>query len=328
MPDRPRRTIPFMIALHEIREAQRRLEGRVHRTPMVGSRTLSERIGAAVLLKVEAFQRTGSFKVRGVLNRLHHLTPDERARGLVTVSAGNHAQAVAYGAGLEGVRAVVVMPQHASPAKVAACRGYGAEVVLHGDVFGAFARMEELREQHGYTLLHPFDDPLVMAGQGTVGAEMCEDVPEIDVAIVPVGGGGLISGVATAVRALRPHARIIGVEPIGAPAVRRALDAGEPVRLEHVDTIADGLGAPITGPNVLEHVRALVDDVVTVSDATIADGLRFLLERCKLLVEPAGAAGVAALLDGTVRVAAGARVAVILSGGNIDLPRLRTLLPS
>jgi threonine dehydratase len=317
-----------MIALHEIREAQRRLEGRVHRTPVVGSRTLSERIGAAVLLKVEAFQRTGSFKVRGVLNRLHHLTPEERARGLVTVSAGNHAQAVAYGAGLEGVRAVVVMPQHASPAKVAACRGYGAEVVLHGDVFGAFARMEELREQHGYTLLHPFDDPIVMAGQGTVGAELCEDVPEIDVAIVPVGGGGLISGVATAVRALRPHARIIGVEPIGAPAVRRALDAGEPVRLEHVDTIADGLGAPITGPNVLEHVRALVDDVVTVSDATIADGLRFLLERCKLLVEPAGAAGVAALLDGTVRVAAGARVAVILSGGNIDLPRLRTLLPS
>jgi threonine dehydratase len=317
-----------MIDIRDIREAQRRLEGRVHRTPVLGSRTLSERTGAATLLKVEAFQRTGSFKVRGVLNRLYHLSDGERERGLVTVSAGNHAQAVAYGAGLEGVRAVVVMPEHASPAKVEACRGYGAEIVLHGDVFAAFARMEELREQHGYTLVHPFDDVHIIAGQGTVGAEVCEDIPDVDLVVVPVGGGGLLSGVATAVRSLRPRARIIGVEPAGAPAVRRALDAGEPVLLERVDTIADGLGAPVTGPNVLEHVRALVDDVVTVDDASIADALRFLLERCKLLVEPAGAAGVAALLAGTVRAPVGAHVAVILSGGNIDLPRLRTLLPS
>lgn len=317
-----------MIHIDDIRRAQRRLEGHVHRTPVLGSRTLGERIGGTALLKVEAFQRTGSFKVRGVLNRLHHLTPLERERGLVTVSAGNHAQAVAYGSSLENVRAVVVMPELASPAKVEACREYGAEVVLHGDVFAAFARMEELREQHGYTLVHPFDDPHVIAGQGTVGTELCDDVPGIDVVVVPVGGGGLLSGVATAVRALRPHARIIGVEPDGAPAVRRALDEGSPVRLERVATIADGLGAPITGPVVLEHVRAVVDDVVTVTDDSIADALRFLLERCKLLVEPAGAAGVAALMDGTVQVPAGARVAVILSGGNIDLPRLRTLLPS
>ena len=317
-----------MIDIGDIRDAQDRLHGRVHRTPVLGSRTLGERIGATALLKVEAFQRTGSFKARGVLNRLHHLSPDERERGLVTVSAGNHAQAVAWGAALEHVRAVVVMPEHASPAKVQACRDYGAEVVLHGDVFDAFARMEELRQQHGYTLLHPFDDPYVIAGQGTVGAELCDDVPDIDVVVVPVGGGGLLSGVAVAVRALRPRARIIGIEPAGAPAVRRALDAGEPVRLEKVDTIADGLGAPMTGPHVLEHVRAVVDDIVMVDDESIAGALRFLLERCKLLVEPAGAAGVAALLDGTVKVDAGARVAVILSGGNIDLPRLRTLLPS
>jgi threonine dehydratase len=317
-----------MIHIRDIRSAQQRLAGHVHRTPVLGSRTLSERIGATALLKVEAFQRTGSFKVRGVLNRLHHLSAAERERGLVTVSAGNHAQAVAYGAGLERVRAVVVMPEHASPAKVQACRDYGAEVVLHGDVFGAFARMEELREQHDYTLLHPFDDLHVIAGQGTVGAELCDDVSDIDVVIVPVGGGGLLSGVATAVRAIRPHARIIGVEPAGAPAVRRALDAGGPVRLERVDTIADGLGAPMTGPVVLEHVRAVVDDIVIVDDDGIAAALRFLLERCKLLVEPAGAAGVAALMDGTVRVAAGARVGIILSGGNIDLTRLRTLLPS
>jgi threonine dehydratase len=317
-----------MVDIHDIRAAQQHLEGRVHRTPLLGSRTLSERVGGAALLKVEAFQRTGSFKARGVLNRLRHLSAEERERGLVTVSAGNHAQAVAWGAGLEDVRAVVVMPEHASPAKVEACREYGAEVVLHGDVFAAFARMQELRDAHGYTLLHPFDDPHVIAGQGTVGAELCADIPDVAMVVVPVGGGGLISGVATAVRALHPRARIIGVEPTGAPAVRRALDAGAPVRLDEVATIADGLGAPMTGPVALEHIRAFVDDVVTIPDDSIVDGLRFLLERCKLLVEPAGAAGVAALMDGTIRVPASGPTAIILSGGNIDLQRLRTLLPS
>src|SRR5690606_38493334 len=166
---------------------------RVHRTPVLGSRTLGERIGATVLLKVESLQRTGSFKPRGVLNRLRHLSPEERQRGLVTVSAGNHAQAVAYAAGLEGIRAVVVMPETAPAAKVEACRDYGAETVLHGDVFAAFDRMEQLRREHGYTLVHPFDDPHIIAGQGTVGAELCDDVPDIDLVVVPVGGGGLIS---------------------------------------------------------------------------------------------------------------------------------------
>ena len=317
-----------MIGIDDIRRAQRGLQGHVHRTPVLGSRTLSDRIGATAFLKVEAFQRTGAFKVRGAINRMHHLSEDERRRGVVTFSAGNHAQAVAYGARLEGIRAVVVMPEHASPAKVHACRDYGADVVLHGDVFGALERMEELRTEHGYTVVHPFDDPHVIAGQGTVGLELCEDVPDLDLVVVPVGGGGLLSGVATAVRALRPRARVIGVEADGAPALRRALDAGEPVRLERVDTIADGLGAPITGFHVLEHVRALVDDVVTISDDSIAAGLRFLLERCKVLVEPAGAAGVGALLAEAVPVPPGAKVGIILSGGNMDLPRLRTLLPS
>jgi len=316
-----------MVDIQDVRRAEQHIRGRVHRTPLLSSRTLGERIGAEVLLKTETFQRTGSFKARGVLNRLHHLTPDERARGLVTVSAGNHAQAVAWASTKEGVRATVVMPEHAVAAKVQACRDYGADVVLHGDVFAAFERMEQLRAQHGYTLVHPFDDPHVIAGQGTVGTEVCDDTPETDVVIVPAGGGGLLSGIAVAVRALRPRARIIGVEPSGAPAIRRALDEGKPVRLERIDTIADGLGAPATGPVVLEHVNALVDDVVTVSDDAIAEGLRFLLERCKILVEPAGAAGVAALLEGAVRVPRGARVAVILSGGNIDPARLRSLLP-
>lgn len=316
-----------LVTLAAIEAAGTAIGDRVHHTPLLTSRTLGERIDASVLLKVEAFQRTGSFKARGVLNRLSHLTADERERGLVTVSAGNHAQAVAYGAALEKVRAVVVMPEHATQAKVAASREYGAEIVLHGDVIAAFARMEQLRDEHGFTVIHPFDDPLVIAGQGTVGAEICDDVSDVDLVVVPVGGGGLISGVATAVSALRPNARIIGVEPAGAPAVRRALDAGSIVRLDRVDTIADGLGAPATGPNALEHIRAYVDDVVVIDDAAIADGLRFLLERCKLLVEPAGAAAVAALLSGAIAVPRGARVVAVLSGGNIDMQRLRTLLP-
>jgi threonine dehydratase len=219
------------------------------------------------------------------------------------------------------------MPAHASPAKVEASRAYGAHVVLHGDVFAAFARMDELRTAHGYTLLHPFDDELVIAGQGTVGAELCDAAGTVDAVVVPVGGGGLLAGIATAVRALQPKARVYGVEPVGAACLRRGLDAGVPVRLERIDTIADGLSAPATGERVLEHVRASVDDVVMVSDDAIIDALRLLLERCKVLAEPAGAAGLAALLSGVIRVPAGARVGVVISGGNIDLERLRTLLP-
>lgn len=315
-----------MIGIEEIRTARRVLEGRLPRTPLLGSRTISSRLGAEALLKVESFQRTGSFKSRGVMNRLRHLTEEERARGLITISAGNHAQAVAWAAGRERVNATVVMPETASPAKVDASRGYGADVVLHGDVFAAFRRMHELRERYGYTLIHPFDDPHIIAGQGTVGLELCEDAGDLDLVVVPVGGGGLLAGVATAVRALQPRARIVGVEPVGAAGLRAGLDANAPVSLERVDTIADGLGAPSTSELVLEHVRAADVDVVTVTDSAIADALIVLLERCKLLAEPAGAAGLAALLSGAVHVPAGARVAIIVSGGNIDLPRLRSLL--
>jgi threonine dehydratase len=282
--------------------------------------------GASLFLKPECLQRTGSFKVRGVLNRVRSLTAEERRRGLITISAGNHAQAVAYAAAAEGVHATVVMPAAATRSKVEASRGYGAEVVLHGDIFGAFARMEELRQEQDRVLIHPFDDPAVMAGQGTVGAELCDDVADLDLVIVPTGGGGLLSGAAVAVKAMQPRCRVIGVEPTGAAAVKRGLEAGAPVRLERVDSIADGLGAPMTGPNVLEHVRALVDDIVLVSDADIATALRLLLERCKLLVEPAGAAGLAALLSGAVPLRDGQRVGVILSGGNVDVQRLQELL--
>jgi threonine dehydratase len=315
-----------MIDIDDVRTAHRHIVARVHRTPLLSSRTLGERTGTTLFLKPESLQRTGSFKVRGVVNRLRHLTDEERDRGLITVSAGNHAQAVAWAAAREGVRATVVMPASAPASKVEASRGYGADVVLHGDVFDAFARMEELRARDGSVLIHPFDDPYIVAGQGTVGLEIMEDLGDVDLVVVPVGGGGLIAGVATAVKALRPGARVIGVEPAGAAAVSRGLEAGAPVRLERVDTIADGLGAPMTGEFVLRHVQAFVDDVVTVSDDEIAAALREILTRCKLLTEPAGAAGVAALLAGHIAAPAGGRTAVVLSGGNVDLQRLSALL--
>jgi threonine dehydratase len=315
-----------MVDLDDIQRAHAILAGRVHRTPVFSTRMLGEETGTELHLKAECLQRTGSFKVRGVFNRLESLTREERARGLVAVSAGNHAQALAYGAATMSIPCTVVMPAHASPAKVEASRGYGADVVLHGDVFAAFDKMEELRRQRGLTLVHPFDDPGIIAGQGTVGLEMIADLDDLDAVIVPVGGGGLIAGIATAVKALRPATRVIGVEPEGAPAVRRALDAGGVVRLERVDTVADGLGAPMTGETALAHIRAHVDDVVLVSDDALLDALSLILARTKLLVEPAGAAGIAALRSGAVRLPPGSRVAAVLSGGNIDMQRLKEVL--
>src|SRR5690606_570889 len=315
-----------MVSLNDIQRAHAVLAGRIHRTPVFSSRMLKEATGTELHLKTENLQKTGSFKVRGVFNKIEQLAAAERERGLVAVSAGNHAQALAYASFVTGVRCTVVMPEHASPAKVAASRAYGADVVLHGDVFGAFEKMEELRRERGYTLVHPFDDEAIIAGQGTVALELIADLDDIDWVIVPVGGGGLIAGVATAVKALRPSAKVIGVEPEGAAAVRRALDAGAPVRLERVATIADGLGAPMTGDVALAHIREYVDDVVLVTDDAIASALTMMLERTKLLVEAAGAAGVAALLSGALRVPEGSRVAVIASGGNIDLQRLKEVL--
>jgi len=314
------------ISLQDIERAAAAIAGRVHRTPLLSSRSLSDRAGVRVSIKAECLQRTGSFKVRGVFNRLRRLSAEERARGLITISAGNHAQALAYGAGREGIACTVVMPAHASPSKVEASRAYGADVVLHGSVFEAFEKCEALRRERGLTLVHPFDDPDIIAGQGTIGLEILEDAPDADIVIVPIGGGGLISGIATAVKALRPTVRVIGVEPEGAPTMTLALRKGEPRRLEHIDTVADGLTAPAAGPNTLEHVRAFVDDVVLVTDAEILSALAFLLERAKLLVEPAGAAAAAALLAGKVQAPEDAHVVVVASGGNVDLPRLKQLI--
>jgi threonine ammonia-lyase medium form len=312
--------------LEDVRHARAAIAGRVHRTPLVRSTALGRLLDARLWLKAECLQKTGSFKVRGVLNKLAALSEEEKRRGLITISAGNHGQAVAYGAASEGLHCVVVMPAYASPAKVAACRGYGAEVVVDGDVHQAFEKVHELEKARGLTLLHPYDDLFIIAGQGTIGLEILEDLPGVETVLVPIGGGGLISGIAAALKLSRPGIRVIGVEPEGAPTLSRALERGAPVRLDSVDTIADGLTGPIAGDLTLAAVQQFVDDVVLVSDAEIGDAMRLILERTKLLAEPAGAAATAALLAHRVVPPPDSEVVALLSGGNIDRERLKALL--
>jgi threonine dehydratase len=306
-----------VLSLDDVLRARETIAGRLHRTPTLTSATLSRLAGADVRLKAELFQRTGSFKPRGVLNKLASLSEEEKSRGVIGISAGNHAQALAYGAAAEGVDALVVMWRGASEQKIAATREYGAQVDLDaGDPAEAFARLEQLLDDTGRTLVHPFDDPVIQAGQGTVGLELAEDVPEVGVVVVPIGGGGLISGVSTALKGLRPDARVIGVEPVTSKAMRAALDAGRRVEITP-RSVADGLNAPHAGTNALAVVQERVDEVVLVSDAEIEDAFRFLYTRAKLACEPAGAASTAALLSGKVPVEQGETVAVVVSGGNV-----------
>ena len=321
--------IPLPVITHaDVVTARRLLAGRIHRTPLVTSRTLGEICGGTrTYLKLENFQRTGSFKPRGALNKVLHLTEAQKQAGLVAASAGNHAQAVAFAATSEGVHCTVVMPETAPYSKIEASQRYGAEVVLEPSFAEAFRRADELREEMGYTFIHPYDDAHVIAGQGTIGLEIVEDLPEVDAIVVATGGGGLVVGIAAAVKKTHPHVRIIGVEPEGAAALHAALDAGEVVQLERIRTIADGLATPNTGRIVLEHARTLVDDVILVTDDDIVQAMLFLLERSKIMTEPAGAAAVAALLSGKLCFEPDTRVAVVISGGNIDLSKLRTLLP-
>lgn len=311
--------------LEAIREAQSAIQSVVHRTPMLSSRYLSSQTGAEVWLKAELFQKTGSFKPRGATNKLRKMTAEEKAKGIVSVSAGNHAQAVAFAASQENIPCTVIMPSNAPAAKLDATRGYGANVVLHDEMRTIFDRTEEVRRELGAVFLHPFDDPDVIAGQGTVGLEIHEDLPDTEIAVVGIGGGALAAGVAIALKSLNPRIRVIGVEPEGAPGMKLALQAGKPVRLEKIETIADGLAAPFAGKLPLEVAQKYLDDVVLVNDDAIRGACRILLERAKLLAEPAGAACVAALLSGQIQ-AAGKKVVLILSGGNMDLKRLAAWL--
>jgi threonine dehydratase len=298
----------------DVEAARRAIGERLHRTPTFSSATLSELTGARVSLKAELFQRTGSFKPRGVLTNLAALTPEERERGVIGISAGNHAQALAWGASVEGLDALLVMWQGASEAKIAATRGYGAEVDLESaDPTEAFARLDDLIEQTGRTPVHPFDHPRTIAGQGTVGLEILEDVPDVDVVVVPIGGGGLIAGIATAVDG---RARVVGVEPETSAAMFEAFTALEPVPVTPT-SIADGLNAPFAGTNTLEIVLERVDQLVLVSEAEVEEAMRFLYTRAKLACEPAGAAATAALLAGKVELERQERVVAVVSGGNV-----------
>lgn len=316
-----------MIALSEIRAASERLAGTIHRTPMLSAHSLGARAGVELRLKCECFQKTGSFKPRGALNKVLSLSAADRARGLVTVSAGNHAQAVAWAARHVSAPCVVVMPAGAPRSKLDAVRGYGAEIVLHEDRATLFDKLREVEAARGLTFVHPFDDPVVLAGAGTVGLEIVEDVPEVDVVIVPVGGGGLLGGVSSAIKALAPRARVVAVELAAGPGLGPALAAGKPVPSPRpAGTLADGMTPPFVGTLPLAIAREAVDDIVTVTEAEIVEAMALLMTRAKLYVEGSGAAATAALVAGKLKPPAGARVVAIVSGGNVDLDRVSSAL--
>jgi threonine dehydratase len=311
-----------VITLQAIREAAARIGPHLHRTPLVSSRTLGDRARVRLLLKCESFQKTGSFKPRGALNLVLSLPPERRERGLITVSAGNHAQAVAWAARVVGVPCTVVMPADAPRPKIEAVRGYGAAIVAHEDRATLFDRLREEEARTGAAFVHPFDDPNGLAGAGTVGLEIFEDAPDAEIVIVPIGGGGLMAGVASAVKALSPKCRVIGVELEAGPGMTPALAAGKPVPVTRPATLADGLTPPFVGAIPLEVAKRALDGIVLVAEDEIVTGMRELLLRTKLVAEGSGAAATAALLAGKVNVREGATVVSILSGGNVDPARL------
>jgi threonine dehydratase len=276
-------------------------------------------------LKCESFQKTGSFKPRGALNIVLSLSDERRARGLITVSAGNHGQAVAWAARVVGIPCTVVMPVDAPRSKMDAVRGYGATIVTHADRPTLFDRLREEEARTGATFVHPFDDPVGIAGAGTVGLEIIEQVPDVECVVVQIGGGGLMAGVASAVKALRPECRVVGVELEACPGMTPALAAGKPVTVTRFATIADGLTPPYVGAHTLAVAQEALDDLVLVSEEEIMEGMRELLIRTKLYVEGAGAASTAALLAGKVKLRDGAKVVAIITGGNVDPERALSL---
>jgi threonine dehydratase len=316
-----------MLTLADVEAAQERVAETARQTPLSRSYSFSELTGAEVHLKQELLQRTGAFKIRGATNRIATLSADERAAGVVTASAGNHAQGVALAATRMGVDATVVMPEYAPTSKVKATRAYGADVILHGvDYDEAAERAREIEREEERYYLPAFDDWQVMAGQGTIGLEIIEDCPEVETVVVPIGGGGLISGIATALKGKKSDVRVVGVQAAGAASAARALEAGERVELDGVDTIADGIATRSIGEQTFEVIEERVDEVVTVSDAEIAVAILTLLERSKLLAEGAGAAALAALLAERFEYDEGEVIVPALCGGNIDMNVLSTVI--
>lgn len=309
----------FQVTKERFESARAFVSRYTHHTPLLTSAQLSATTGFDVHLKAEMFQRTGSYKIRGALNKIRLLTDEERARGVICSSAGNHAQGVALAAELLGVKAIVVMAENATPSKVAATKGYGAEVVLHGSIWDeANEHAKRLVAEHGYTFVHPFDDLDLIAGQGTLGLEVAEDLADIAAIIVPIGGGGLISGVAQAVKLGQPAARVIGVESSAAPAMYESVQAGRLVTLDNAATQADGLRVRRVGENTFRIVRDFVDEIVLVDEEDISESVVWALGRLKLLTEGAAAATLAALRQSLVKVPSGSRVVCVLSGGNLD----------
>ena len=319
-----------MIELTDIRNAARRLDGVANRTPLLTSTALDEAVGAHLFLKAENLQRGGAFKFRGAFNKISTLSQEELGRGVTTFSSGNHAQAVALAARIAGTTATILMPEDAPEVKLAATRGYGAEVIPYDRYKENRTELgNRLAEERGLTLIHPYDDPAIMAGQGTVALEMLEEVPDLDVLVVPVGGGGLISGCATVVRSLSKSTSVIGVEPEAGDDTKRSLQAGHRVSIDVPRTIADGQQVETPGEITFEVIKDKVDDIVLVSDAEIVGAMAFLFERMKTVAEPSGAAALAAILAGKVGLAgkrdARQKVGVVVSGGNLGIDRFLTL---
>jgi threonine dehydratase len=309
-----------MVTLQDVQAALGRIRDRIYVSPCARTETLSRLTGTSAHLKLENLQMTGAYKERGALNKLLLLSPAERDLGLIAASAGNHAQAVAYHAGRLGVKATIVMPETTPITKVANTRAHGARIVLHGASYDeAYAEARRLEQAEGLTFVHPFDDPAIIAGQGTVGLEILEQDPAVETIVVPIGGGGLVSGVAVAAKETRPGVRVVGVETEVLPCMVAALEAGKPVTLEAANTIADGIAVKRAGELTLDHVKRYVDDIVTVSEEEIASAILYLLEKEKTVAEGAGAVAVAALMQRKIRGVEGRNVVAVISGGNIDV---------
>ena len=309
-----------MINIADIKKAYSNISSNIHRTPISTSTYLSQKFNSNFFFKQELFQKTGSFKIRGVLNKLSSLTTDQLKNGVVSLSSGNHAQAVAYGSKIYNISSTIVMPTYSTKSKIEATKGYGAKVIITDE--DLISVVNEIQKETNATLIHPFDDDYIIAGQGTLGLEITEDMPDIDHIFTAIGGGGLISGICIAMKAHNPKIKIIGIEPEGADGMRQSLEKKKPVTLDSINTIADGLSAPFIGKRNFEIVQKHIDELITVSDKEIIESMWLIFERTKLFVEPSAAAGLAPILFDKYKLPINSKAMFILCGGNIDKEKL------